>query len=273
MRIETILAEETIFDYTRWKGTDSDARSLQAWLDTLNFTAGRAPAGTKKLIGYLQFIQKHLDKLLKPPPKGYIADNWPAIRDYSRQQIKTTFGWWKPADIAAIETKLKKKTGEVNELRLKNAVYVNRSNFSFTRFKEAAQKVDAILSKLKGFHKKAVTAKPLIVALVKKSEIKAKAKYKGNDDLILIRPDTLASGDDYGSLPYVILHELGHRYEKFVRIGRAFTDSGWLTTPYSGRENMMGDEKFAELFALSNWPSKYPQYKIQVSRFLKVMDQ
>jgi hypothetical protein len=45
----------------------------------------------------------------------------------------------------------------------------------------------------------------------------------------------------------------------------------WITTKYSKVDSFTGEEKFAELFAISHWPNKYKEYKKQIKEFKKVI--
>jgi hypothetical protein len=57
----------------------------------------------------------------------------------------------------------------------------------------------------------------------------------------------------YGAFDYIIIHELGHRYERKRGLPVDFDQAEWWTTKYSQTEGMGGSESFAELFALSNF--------------------
>jgi hypothetical protein len=253
-----------------WTGTDKEIQELQAWLDGLNLTAGRTPVGMKKIIGQLQYIQKQLNYFTKPKPLGAVVSNWGAIQDNARKTIANTMDRFSKDDLDLINRKLSKKEAEPDELKLAHATYINRSNLNFQKFKERANEVDKFLGTLRGFHAKPLS-KPLKVIMVKKSEIKAKAKYKRDEDAILFRPDAMVPGDGYASSVYVLLHELGHRYERYFSVPSYFNYKGNFTTPYSRTDSMAGNEEFAELFALSHWPNKYPQYADQIQKFIKAM--
>lgn len=79
--------------------------------------------------------------------------------------------------------------------------------------------------------------------------------------------------ESYGSLVYVILHELAHRYlQKVNKQSWNIDSSEWSTTKYSKTDSMTGEEKFAELFAMSHWKSKYSEHEIKINNFLKVLE-
>lgn len=55
----------------------------------------------------------------------------------------------------------------------------------------------------------------------------------------------------YGSVDYILIHELGHRYERKNHVPEDFDQTEWWSTRYSTMEG----ESFAELFAMGNWPA------------------
>ena len=73
--------------------------------------------------------------------------------------------------------------------------------------------------------------------------------------------------EEYGSLRYIIVHELGHRFLKFNPQSWNISSSSMYTTKYSKVPTMTDEEPFAELFALSHWKHKYKEYKTQIDKF------
>ena len=77
-------------------------------------------------------------------------------------------------------------------------------------------------------------------------------RYRSSDDTLLIRatPNVLRrEGAAYAGFEYIIVHELGHRYERKHTLPVHFDTASWWTTPYSKKDG----EAFAELFALTNF--------------------
>ena len=53
----------------------------------------------------------------------------------------------------------------------------------------------------------------------------------------------------YGAQDFILVHELGHRYERKRQLPKDFDQPGWKTTRYSSTEG----EAFPELFALGHF--------------------
>ena len=79
--------------------------------------------------------------------------------------------------------------------------------------------------------------------------------------------------EEYGSLLYIVLHELGHKFLEDKKQTWNIADSSLITTPYSAKNSMTMTEEeiFAELFALSHWENKYGKYKNQIKRFKELI--
>lgn len=255
-RVVADLQSEGV-DLLAFEGTDEDFDKLVAWLDQLNFTAGRAPAGGKKIVDDLKFLQRQLT---------FRSGGWSSLQ---KNNVKGTLSRWDEATIAFIVKKLAKKEEEPDTLELTHATYHNKSVLNFKGFQTKAKMIDKHLGTLKGFHAKALGG--LNIYLVKKELTRAGATYKSNDDVIYIRPDKVSLGDNYGSFVYVITHELGHRYERKIRQKTDFESPEWYTTKYSKKDTLSGGEQFAELFALSHWPEKYKQYETKIEKFLEAI--
>lgn len=155
-----------------------------------------------------------------------------------------------------------------DEIKTKNARYVKQGYISNKKFENAAENIDSFLSELKNYHKK--ITKNLTIRFVDGRTQKSIAKYKENEDVLQININkTGNTKEEYGSLRYVILHELGHRYLKAFPQKWNHDDTKWITTKYSGVDSLTGEEKFAELFAISHWKNKYSQYKDKIEKFEK----
>ena len=150
------------------------------------------------------------------------------------------------------------------------ATYKHEDVGSYARFLANVKNLEDFFSTLKSFHKKALNN--LTVVFVSRSTMSVPAKYKSGKKTILINPLSKKVGntkEEYGSLRYIILHELGHKYLEENRQDWNISDRSLITTPYSSKsiETMNDEEIFAELFALSNWESKYSKYKTQIEIF------
>ncbi len=259
-----------------YKDTQQDIEKLKVWLDGLNVSTGRAPKGMKKYFDRLTRTARLVTALVhklqgKADPKSDISF---VGADFLYQQIRNDLAWLKPEDIDLINAKMGKKAGETDTLKIDNVTYINKSIMGFATFKRRSGEIAKHLKTLKGYHAIPLK-KDLTIWFVKKELSKAAAKYKSDKDVIYVRPDKMGKvTDGYGSVTYVITHELAHRVEYLFRHSLPsidFTDSQWATTKYSQTTGSFetGGEHFAELFALSHWSKKYPEYRDTIDRFIR----
>ena len=152
----------------------------------------------------------------------------------------------------------------------KYAIYKHRDMGSYKKFTENVKDLELFFSELKSYHKKPLNN--LIVEFVSSSDMPVPAKYKSGKKVIWINPKSKKVGntkEEYGSLRYIVLHELGHKFLEENNQSWNISDRNLITTKYSERSfNTFSDEEiFAELFALSHWKNKYKQYKNQIEKF------
>ena len=108
----------------------------------------------------------------------------------------------------------------------------------------------------------------LKIKFVSQDQLRAKASYKTEEDTLYINARKMGkSTEEYGSLVYVVLHELGHRYLRYNNQNWNIDDTKYTTTKYSTVDSFTNEEKFAELFALTHWPKKYKEYQTQMDMF------
>lgn len=163
------------------------------------------------------------------------------------------------------------------------AIYTNDAGLTQKSFKSYIDDIDKFFHTLKGIHHKSINPK-VKITFVKSADSKSAAKYKTANDTLFIRASKIVSGDKYGSLLYVVLHELGHRFLQ-LNYGRNFASpSEWLTTRYSMVDSLNDEEQFAELFALSHFKYndslflskvliiKPEEYMNRIERFLKMIN-
>lgn len=162
------------------------------------------------------------------------------------------------------------------------ATYLKRDTSAYSVFEDSIKLLEEFFSKLKGHHSKAIHG--LKIKFVKATDMKATAKYKQDEDTLWINSGRINSwvkqgrlsslgSEEYGSLLYIVLHELGHRYLAKVKKQKWDIDSSeWITTDYSKTDTFTGEEKFAELFAMSNWKSKYSKYKDKIDKFESMLE-
>ncbi len=181
--------------------------------------------------------------------------------------IKTWVGWLgRDYDsIEAIEAEYL-DTGKPMKVEGRYATYLKKDSSSYQNFLDNIEDIEDFLSTLSGYHADALDN--LVITFSDKAELKSKARYKTNEDILYINPKVAGNTkEEYGSLRYIILHELGHRYLSRNRQSWDIDAKEFTTTKYSEVETMTGEERFAELYALSHWENKYPEYAEQIDLF------
>jgi len=223
---------------------------------------GRTPNGMKSYKENLLFIQNQC-KCFK---------DFGHISDMPLSNINATLLRWSDDDIDSMVDGFNKGKKKVTEVTLPGIVVTNESSLAEAKFVKLAKQIDSYLKGFKGFHAKSLD-NGINIVIKKASELRSKARYDSANDQLLIRSNVPLEGDAYGSLLYIVAHELGHRYEKLHGRPEGFWDNGYRTTRYSYTESLSGSsEAFAELFAITHRPSKYPEYKDQIQKFAKLFD-
>lgn len=152
-------------------------------------------------------------------------------------------------------------------IKKRNATYIKYDTSAYKEFEKNVEIIDNFLDTLKGFHREALKGN-LVIKFVSSGDMKSKAKYKTDKDELWINSKKAGdTKDDYGSLVYVVLHELGHRYLRYNTQKWNYDSQEWVTTRYSMTDSMIGEEKFAELFAMSHWKNKYKEYVDKINKF------
>lgn len=158
------------------------------------------------------------------------------------------------------------------EIKQGGNTYLNVSGFYEDDLMGFVKRLEAVLDMLKGWRKKALSG-GVTIALAGPKDFRGTSggKYKSADDVLYVRatPDVLKrSGGNYGSFEYIIVHELGHRYEYKVHLPSVdFDKPDWWTSRYSRNEG----ESFAELFALSNFGTTGQGDPAKLDRFEALM--
>jgi len=150
------------------------------------------------------------------------------------------------------------------------ATYIKFDSLSYDKFLNNIDTVEKVIKSLKGFHAKATRG--IKVKFVSPQEMKSKGKYKTSEDTLWVNAaKAFDKSEAYASLAYIIVHELGHRFLRHYSQKWNYDAEEWATTKYSKTDSFTGEEKFAELFALSHWPSKYGQFADQIKRFKQMV--
>jgi hypothetical protein len=161
------------------------------------------------------------------------------------------------------------KEEALSEIQGQHATYFNRATMSNANFKKYAKRLDQLFGELRGWRKKALRGN-LKVVFMGAGAMKSQGKYRESSDEMWVKatPKILQRASrGYASPEYIIIHELGHRYEKFNRPPQDFDRMEWKTTRYSWNDG----ESFAELFALGHFDLKGPWSQDTVHRFEDIM--
>lgn len=221
-------------------------------------SSGKAPRGKKKEFEHLQHAKKGIDIYNEYGLVPMLATSFDSY--YNEEDIDNQ-----------VDTFLgKTKKQKIEKIVIGNITFINNSSMAVSRFKSTSKTISALLKRLKGYHAKAIQ-KPLEIHFKYAKDMKSRAYYKSDLDQIWVKESSKADNELYGHLLYIIVHELGHRYEQFYKIPKGFKDIDFYTTKYSKVDGYSASETFAELFAVSFWEDKYPEYIDQIERFKKLM--
>ena len=141
------------------------------------------------------------------------------------------------------------------ELKLGQTTYLNLVGFDAKALAKHAQELEAVFDEVQGWRRKALNGLKVALAGPKDFHGTAGGKYKTDEDTLYVRATSAVlkrTRGTYGALDYILVHELGHRYERKFGTKVDFERQEWQTTPYSRKDG----EAFAELFALSNFGIK-----------------
>lgn len=249
-----------------WKKIDENSmEDVEDFLSNFSFS-GKSPKGFKKEFESLKLLKKSVD-LNKEYGNTFGVDN-----------IRATFSRWNEEDLKRIVRAFVGKGNTQNVVKQGNLEFYNHSSMGEKRFLESSKVITKLLGRFKGSHKKALTGK-LVIRFQPAKEMKAKATYKTDKDEIWIKDSPKVSAllkkELYGWLPYIIVHELGHRYEKKKGHPSWYDRRDFITTKYSKQEHFLsGGEDFAEVFALSFFgKGVHPDYKQWESKVESFKDQ
>lgn len=138
-----------------------------------------------------------------------------------------------------------------------HALYLNPKGLASATFNQLVTMMDQLFGSITGWRARALDG--LKVAFVGPQDMRGTSagKYQSSTDTLMVKatPAVLARrSGQYGSPDYILVHELGHRYDRlFGTGGQNFDRNPWYTTEYSRSESLGGSESFAELFALGHF--------------------
>lgn len=164
----------------------------------------------------------------------------------------------------------------VKEYKIGSNTYLNKVGMAADSLEKYSRRLDSLFESISGWRKKAL-AGGLTVALAPPKYFRgtSSGKYRQSEETLYVRaiPKVLQrSGGSYGSVDYILIHELGHRYQHLHRLPVDFDKPEWWTSKYSMTESMSGaSESFAELFAIGNFNLTGPWDQSKVKRFEELM--
>ncbi len=238
---------------------------VKSFFEQVKLGGKRPPSVPAVEWDYLKVIKKNADESLDDRIFGdeYIYKGESLVK-----QFKNLRAWDSYKTDIGIGSALLKIVG-------RNAVFHNDSGMSNKNFTTFSQSLDNFMDRFSGRYKEVLSFKnkwvkddvnKLHIYFVTQEKSKARATYKTAQDIIYIRSRDIDTETElYGHLKYVLVHELGHRYEYHKNLesvfGDRFDSAAWWTTDYSKRNDEA--EIFAELFALNFWYEDYvKQYPV-----------
>jgi hypothetical protein len=250
--------------FSSW--SPQEAADTGKWFeDTFRINSTKTPKGQKDL----KEEAKRFVWILKHGPSMW-GDN-----GSEKARIETEQVW---------ESKLKTKADDLvkffsdaggtvvpKELKVGSNTFINQIGFNEATLAKYAKAMEQVFDELRGWRKKALSGGVTVVfADPKQFNGTVTGKYKRAEDLLLIRatPHVLKrTKGTYAAFDYIVVHELGHRYENKNRLPEDFDRPHWWTSRYSKSEG----EAFSELFAISNFDLKGTWDPVVVKRFDDIM--
>jgi hypothetical protein len=251
--------------------SDEEAGQVAEWFkDIFRFDSPKTPKGQKDLKDAASKLHWFLRDAA--PKKDYQGNPIPG----NERSIGSAESVWTQDVKLRVEDLVRyfsDEGGKVvpKELKLGGNTYLNLAGFDEKKLKEYATRLETIFASLRGWRTKAV-AGGFTVALASPREFRGTSSgtYKSAQDTLYVKatPDVLKrGGGTYASFEYILVHEIGHRWEYKNRVPTDFERPEWYTTQYSRKEG----EAFAELFALGHFDIKGSWDQAVVERFEKVM--
>jgi hypothetical protein len=254
------------FHHTDLRAWSNQALELAAWFSqTFTFLASRTPTGMKDVKVSAEHLYQMLLQLKDISDPTYI-ENW--VR-FGAQHVQDAFNRINLPRLVAGFSRTEAVPGEV---RVGGNHYINEIGLGATRFKPYVDSLETLWGSLQGWRRKALDG-GLTVVLAGPSTFggTSAGKYQTQADRMLVRatPRILKrTAGTYGSPDYILVHELGHRYEHKHHIPAE--SERLYTTRYSQTDALGGSEAFAELFALGHYGG-FGKYHEELARFEQIM--
>lgn len=240
--------ERLLNDYT-----PQHCNAMAKWfMETFTFAARHTPKGQQRTKQELE----RLHRIIKLGAESglTLADNG---IPFAKLSLENAWREFQPylEDAAKFFTVEGGRKAITREIKKDGHTFLNIVGANDKALNEMISVVEDCFATLKGWRRKALGGGVTVVFADGKSfGGTASGKYKENEDALYIRATaggrvSQTGAGKYGSLSYIIVHELGHRYERKHRQSTDFDRPEWWTSRYSSKEG----EAFAELFAISNF--------------------
>ena len=234
---------------------DGDAAEVAKWFkNTFRFDTAKTPPGQKKLKELASKFHWHLNAGSKQNVGGDVPKVWRGNESNFKYAADIWAKELKPlaADLVRYFSDEGIKVVP-KEVEVGGHTYLNLVGFDGKALGKIIQSLESVFDQVKDWRRKALSGLKVALADPRHFHGTAGGKYKSSEDTLYVRatPAVLKrTRGTYGAFDYILVHELGHRYDRKHGTKVDFDQQEWWTTPYSKNG---GDEPFAELFALSNF--------------------
>jgi len=181
----------------------AQAQEIGLWLETnFRIQGPQTPRGQrtlKKVAQNLIWALKHGDESYR----SAVESDWAAIQP-------------KLSDLVRHFTD---EGGKIvpKELKLGGRLYINEAGLDETKLQKYAQRLEAVFGKIKGWRTKSLKGTlKVVLASPRNFRGTSTGTYRSSEDALYIRttPKVLKRDAGYAGFEYIIVHELGHRYER-----------------------------------------------------------
>lgn len=235
----------------------AEARAIGGWLlANFRLKTPKTPAGQKKLKELIQKLHWFLENGSETA-KETVLETWRLVEPHLTDLVRyfsDEGGMIVPESVTIDGVK-----------------YVNQAGLDGKTLDKYAQRLSQLFHTIRGWRAKALTS-GLKVVFASPRDFgggTATGRYKRDEDALYVRTtsNVLKRDNGYGGFDYILVHELGHRYERYNSLPVDFDQSSWVTSKYSYKEG----EAFAELFAIGHFGLTGPWSADTLARFEKVM--